>query len=390
MLFGKPLITVEFPDIEDFCRTWEEGIRVEYKQALATEHIAKVVSSFANTNGGIWIIGVQTDSNNRAVFPIQGFPNQRGIEERITQSCYQNLNPAVLPSIKIIPVQSIPGNIVVVVETLESAEAPHAIENSTKVYIRTNSTSQIIQLSDIDRIEYLLNRRRQPEQKREEMLADMEKRLLVAPPFIQITIAPRYPYRPILSGDVLAQRLESSRSDPNYNHIPLYTRRVRDGFLSREPVVAGSRTASFQLEVNLYGVMIYADALRVSVIANLDMIELVQIVIQIGRTLNLAKYLLVGITTNVLVRVSLDYIKDHAIAIGAPIDASRTWIQQHYSEENTVEGEIEVSFEKLNDDLQFIDYVVDLVEPLTWSFNWAERSLIAERTHQILQANQLP
>jgi len=49
-----------------------------------------------------------------------------------------------------------------------------------------------------------------------------------------------------------------------------------------------------------------------------------------------------------------------------------------------------VSFEKLNDDLQFINYVVDLVEPLMWSFNWAERSLIAERTHQILQTSQLP
>ena len=72
------------------------------------------------------------------------------------------------------------------------------------------------------------------------------------------------------------------------------------------------------------------------------------------------------------------------------LQATRAWRQQHYSAENTIEGEIEVSFEKLNDDLQFINYVVDLVEPLMWSFNWAERSLIAERTHQILQTSQLP
>ena len=59
-------------EIEAFCREWAEGVRVEYKSEIA--HIPKIISSFANTLGGIFIIGVETDetledvmrqSNNR-------------------------------------------------------------------------------------------------------------------------------------------------------------------------------------------------------------------------------------------------------------------------------------------------------------------------------------
>ena len=36
-------------------------MRVEYKSEIA--HIPKIISSFANTLGGIFIIGVETDEN---------------------------------------------------------------------------------------------------------------------------------------------------------------------------------------------------------------------------------------------------------------------------------------------------------------------------------------
>ena len=55
-------------------------------------HIPKVISSFANTQGGIWIIGVTADkTTNRAILPIKGLTQDSGLEERITQSCYSNL-----------------------------------------------------------------------------------------------------------------------------------------------------------------------------------------------------------------------------------------------------------------------------------------------------------
>lgn len=55
-MFHTPLGQITFEQVVDFCKTFPEGVRVEYKQE-PTKHIAKIISSFANTVGGIWIIG---------------------------------------------------------------------------------------------------------------------------------------------------------------------------------------------------------------------------------------------------------------------------------------------------------------------------------------------
>ena len=58
-MFRTPLQDVDFQQVETFCCVWPEGVRVEYKQKIT--QIPKIVSSFANTMGGIWLIGVKTD-----------------------------------------------------------------------------------------------------------------------------------------------------------------------------------------------------------------------------------------------------------------------------------------------------------------------------------------
>src|SRR5437899_11718836 len=138
-MFNTPLARITFTMIEEFCKTWTEGVRVEYKRAIPS-NIPKTVSSFANTMGGIWIIGVDTDkTTNLGVVPISGFPAIPGIEERITQACYQGIYPPMTPSVRGFPVPSNPKNVVVVVTVPESMEAPHAIQNSTTVFVRVNS-----------------------------------------------------------------------------------------------------------------------------------------------------------------------------------------------------------------------------------------------------------
>ena len=70
-MFTKVAADITFSDIEDFCREFDEGVRVEYKREI--QHIPKIVSSFANTLGGIFIIGAEKPiENNKVIFPIQG------------------------------------------------------------------------------------------------------------------------------------------------------------------------------------------------------------------------------------------------------------------------------------------------------------------------------
>ena len=94
-MFTKLEADITFSDIEEFCREFDEGVRVEYKQDI--QHIPKVVSSFANTLGGIFIIGAETNNDNTVKFPIQGIPKRRGIEEQIQQSALTGIYPAVIP-----------------------------------------------------------------------------------------------------------------------------------------------------------------------------------------------------------------------------------------------------------------------------------------------------
>ena len=76
-MFTKLAKEIDFNDIEAFCREWSEGVRVEYKREVPPKTLPKVISSFANTQGGIFIIGVETDLNNKVKFPAQRGRNRR-------------------------------------------------------------------------------------------------------------------------------------------------------------------------------------------------------------------------------------------------------------------------------------------------------------------------
>jgi len=378
MLFSVPVQDITFQDIENFCRIWSEGVRVEYKRELATHHIPKVVSSFANTSGGVWIIGVATDAHNRPVFPIGGFPRTAGIEERITQSCFQNLYPPLLPEIKIIDVPNSEGAVVAVVQIGESIEAPHAIENSTKVYVRTNSTTETIQLAEIDRIEYLLKRRQQPEQKREAMIGDMAKRSSFSTPFLRVVVSPRYPWHPLLGEETLIGRLQGFSQPGTYENLRHFIRLVRQGLMS-EPNAIPDQGHAFHFEANLYGVV----SCYVRLAVDGPRLFLDQIVSEIGMALTLARHLLNGTNTNFIARADLQNVRNTSLILNSlPIG--------RHSIEDGIQAEVDILLEGLNDPLLFQDQVAELVRQLMWSYNWAARERIVEATRALLTRYQLP
>ena len=96
------------------------------------------------------------------------------------------------------------GSVVVVVRVGESQEAPHAIQNSTKVYVRQGSVTQPYELADIDRIEYLLKRREEPQRIGRRILDRIEERVTnhcshLDMPNLELIARPVFPYRPIIS-----------------------------------------------------------------------------------------------------------------------------------------------------------------------------------------------
>jgi predicted HTH transcriptional regulator len=162
MLFSKPISDLTHADIEEFCQRFREGLRVEYKSsfdASVKNKLSRVVSSFANSYGGILIVGVNSDGG----IPVEPFD---GIEfedrePRLTVEniCRSDIFPEVFVYQNLVP-SRVSGKAFLVVQVNESPRAPHALQNSTRVYRRTGDSADPTTLADLAMIERLLVRRR--------------------------------------------------------------------------------------------------------------------------------------------------------------------------------------------------------------------------------------
>ena len=253
-MFTKLANEIDFNDIEAFCREWGEGVRVEYKSEIA--NVPKIISSFANTLGGIFIIGVETDENSRAKLDIQGIRNEGGIREQIEQSATDGIYPPIMPEVIICDVPGETDKVVVVVRVEESQHAPHAIQNSTKVYVRQGSTTPPYELAEIGRIEYLLKRREEPQRISRRILDRIEERVRnhcshLELPNLELLAQPVFPYRPLISPSEIYEFM-----DP-HTLVPFA---VADSNFGRRNVTGGvcfmgDRSRLTYCEMNQYGII---------------------------------------------------------------------------------------------------------------------------------------
>lgn len=161
MLFAKPISNLTFEDIEEFCRRFNENIRVEYKSTFdgnVKNKLPRVLSSFANSYGGIVIIGI-TARDGVPQEPYEGINFQEREPGLTVQNlCRDGIFPEIPLYTSLVP-SRVAGKAFLVVQINESPRAPHAIENSTKVFVRTEASTDTITLADIRRIERMLLRR---------------------------------------------------------------------------------------------------------------------------------------------------------------------------------------------------------------------------------------
>ena len=273
-MFTKLAADVTFSDLEDFCRESGEGIRVEYKRDFdIKKHIPKTVSAFANTQGGIFIIGAETDKKTNKVIAIDGIPNSGGIEEQIQQSALTGIYPAVIPEVINCGVPANPNNVVVIVRVDESPQAPHAIQNSTKVYIRVGSITQPyeLKLAEVDQIEYMLKRREDSQITTRQILERIEERiessLEINPPDLDrnsayldtslpnltVIARPVFPYRPIISTRDIYDFTESNIFCRGYRSL-VSRSRVAGGLFTQTSAIMDGVSYTYR-ELNEYGIV---------------------------------------------------------------------------------------------------------------------------------------
>ena len=115
---------ITYDDVEEFCKNRiSEGTNLDYKSDVPRD-LPKIVSSFANTSGGLIVIGVTTDNSNRPE-RIAGVANQRGFTEQVAQICRDGIHPPILPAMtQLLPLRDDANKAVAV---LRIAQSPHCL-----------------------------------------------------------------------------------------------------------------------------------------------------------------------------------------------------------------------------------------------------------------------
>jgi len=243
-------------DIRAFCARFNEGIRVEYKSTFdenVRRALPKVVSSFANSLGGVIVVGVNA-ANGEPQNPIEGFglPAEE-LVLTVESICLQGTNPPILPRTTVVK-SDVQGRVFLVIEVDESWEAPHAIENSKRVYVRTGNAANPYDLADVDLVMELVRRRAEPSALRDRMLLAARERARRAVgemhPYVEVSITPLYPRRALCTRDDTWDFLSTQRYRGAHIFPFATVRRVADGVASFNAPAEYGQVSQFGLIFN--------------------------------------------------------------------------------------------------------------------------------------------
>lgn len=176
-LWNMAIRDVSYEDVLQFCELrLAEGTQVDYKRELPKD-LAKTLSAFANTMGGLILVGVDEDDESKPILPLSGFSAGRGFAERVYDISQHGLTPGLMPEVSnLLSIPEDPQKFVAVIRVPQSTLSPHAITNGTRVYTRTGSISKPEGSADIARIESLLQRRHALVLSRHELLKRSKNR----------------------------------------------------------------------------------------------------------------------------------------------------------------------------------------------------------------------
>lgn len=271
MLFPERPITVEH--IRSFCANFNEGYRVEYKRnfdANVREKVPKVLASFANSHGGVLVVGVNAP-NGVPQPPFEGFERQPREEFPLTVEniCLQGIYPPLLPRTTVVD-SDIAGRVFLIIEVDESAQAPHAIENSTKVYVRTGNAANPYDLANVDSIFELAKRRKDPFELRARLIERAKKRFSThietkravdpnaaanSATFLRLSIGPRFPIQELCQYEDLASEVDRNGMNWRGARFPSVHSSLLSQYESAVVLDAARGTSIF--EVNVWGLLFY-------------------------------------------------------------------------------------------------------------------------------------
>lgn len=159
--FNKVISEIKYEDLKSLIENnISEGWFIEYKRSFPTNNkkIANSIASFANSEGGWYIIGIEEKENESNPSEIIGFDlkTNKKPSDKITNIVKDNIDPIPYFESKLI---KIPNNkVVLIVQVFEGHDTPYISNGS--IYVRVGETSKPVAIDDRYQFEKLLDKQK--------------------------------------------------------------------------------------------------------------------------------------------------------------------------------------------------------------------------------------
>ena len=189
-----------------------ENLRLEFKSEVPKEdQTVKKLSSFANTYGGIIVIGAEEKDGR--ITKLSGVPLEPGYKQTIANWCFMKFTPPLTAEVSE-PIKLANGQYCYVISVPESDVAPHFVNGRRGVWIRTDEFSNRFraELANENELRALFDRRRAVRERRDFNIRRAQERfdahvanehtdkgghLGDVGPILELCVTPRFPARPL-------------------------------------------------------------------------------------------------------------------------------------------------------------------------------------------------
>jgi hypothetical protein len=275
-VFAKPVSQIVSEDLQDLLATEAvENVRLEFKRDVPSKvETLKKISSFANTYGGLMIVGAEADGADGRLIGLPGVDLQSGYKQTVMQWCFAGAAPPMCCEVSDpIPTPSGNSKVCYAVSVAESDTAPHFLNGRRGVYVRTDEFSCRFdpQLANEHELRHLLDRRQLIRNRRLRLIDRSRERLatfLLRPQTpaaagrklfssrLELTLVPRFPAAPVCEHRQLLGAIKEVSVSWRQSAFPMNNYGAvsqHESAILLQPCGAGS-----WLEANIWGMLFYA------------------------------------------------------------------------------------------------------------------------------------
>ncbi len=367
-----------------------ENVRLEFKREVPDkDETLKKLSSFANTFGGLIVVGAAAQSKDGRIEALPGVDVVPGYNQKVVDWCFEKCNPPINVEVSApIPTPNNDGKVCYVISVEESDIAPHFLNGRNGIWIRTNEFSGKYHagLADESEIRHLLHRRQLTLDRRRSIVERARKRFTTyvsttanksegSVSVLELCVVPRFPARPVCTQEELVKVVHRVRY-PDYRRVGFP--RLQMGVMSqhesaiiRQPLV----DLSF-FEANIWGTVFYV--MQLDEKQYTEHASGIHVYAFVGHLLLFLKHASdvfreIGLSGPILVDASLRAIRDcqwvyaKSIAQGiAPVAANKPISALDDSFDLSVTTTVEELHEKPD------DVVAELLRTIFFSLNWGD------------------